>query len=83
MTIKTMEYIHKLLLANYESANSLYCGARDRLNDMEDFELHLETKEARKSFGVSVSNQKEYVEDCWKKRCEASAALEDFESKEW
>lgn len=84
MTIKTLNYIHQLLLANLESAKVMYRNARDRLNEMEDFLLQIDEEgDARESYTTSISNQKEYVNDCFEKYSAASEALDDFEGKMW
>lgn len=83
MKINTLEYIHKLLLANAESMAATYRGARDNLNGMEDFQLTLDEPELLESYKRSTDKQKAYVDECWKARCAADAALEDFENQEW
>lgn len=70
-------------MANSESEALSYRNARDRLNAMEDFQLTLDDPKLLESYKRSAERQKSYVEDCWKKHCSASAALEDFENQEW
>ena len=76
MTVKTLEYIHKLLIereaaarAEHDMARTEYDAAIKRLrdNDLTEFEL-----------GKAVT-----AGSCMKAHSEARDALKDFESVEW
>lgn len=83
MKINTLEYIHRLLFAASESENTAYRAARDLLEEMESRRLTLGDPYELDAIKSGITNQKAYIDECWKKRCAASAALEDFENQEW
>ena len=75
MKINTLEYIHDLLKKDYELTSDMYKAAsrvRDRMQDAPDG-----------AEADDLARQIECVDECWKKRCAAAAALEDFEDQEW
>ena len=79
MTIKTLEYIHKLLIEREAAARAECNAARKQLND--DDSKELET-------GVIINGAlaKEHEDtacSCMKAHSEARDALKDFESAEW
>lgn len=71
MTIKTLEHIHKLLMDEADRTDNAYKSMRDIVTT------------ARANNQPNADFLAEQQDKAWKKRLEASRALEDFEEKEW
>ncbi|MCD8331157.1 MAG: hypothetical protein LUB63_01310 [Oscillospiraceae bacterium] len=71
MTIKTLEYIHRLLIQAKAETKKAYNAARDLQHQYE------ETGDPR------MAAQEEVAEALMHRHFEAHNALEDFESCEW
>jgi dynactin complex subunit len=74
MTIKTMEYIHKLLIEKEQHTSFEYSKARA-------LEHHYE--EAEEPDKELIKTQKEAADELAVIHVEALYALDDFESHEW
>lgn len=72
MNIKTLEYIHKLLLEDVDSKAKAYKSASDLQHDYEERDLAPLAKE-----------QEERADECMKLHFAAADALEDFERHDW
>lgn len=75
MTIKTLKYIHELLLENEAEAKFVYKNARKLQHEYEESESE-NAEELAKS-------QATWADDCMKAHTEALNALNDFESQDW
>lgn len=73
MTIKTLEYIHRLLIEEDRKTNDVYRAAR---NLQHEYEEHDDDK-------VWVASQEKAADELMNIHFAASRALEDFESQEW
>ena len=71
MTIKTLEFIHKLLEEEVKKTNGAYIKIRN---------LATEAREEEQPNADTLSEQQEIA---WKKTTEAKDALYEFEQKEW
>lgn len=75
MNIKTLEYIHQLLIDNAKEAKFVYENARKLQHEYEESESE-NAEELAKS-------QESWADDCMKAHSEALKALNDFESQDW
>lgn len=73
MTIKTLEYIHKLLIAEDRRTNEAYRGARELQHEYEE---HGASKDL-------IASQEKAADEFMHIHFAASNALEDFESHGW
>lgn len=73
MTIKTLEFIHKLLKDEDCRASANYRAARDLQHEYEDHDADKEL----------IRQQTEAADELMLLRNQASNALLDFESQEW
>ena len=74
MTIKTLEYIHRLLIEEETKTNEVYKAARKLQHEYEESE----------TAGRDLAKKQEAVADEYMKtHIAAENALEDFESHEW
>lgn len=73
MTIKTLEYIHKLLVEEERKTNEVYKGARRLQHEYEE-------NEAPKDL---IKRQEEAADVYMHEHSAAVDALNDFESHEW
>lgn len=79
MTIKTLEYIHNLLIEREAAARAEYGAARKQLSDDD-------SKELETGAPINVALAKEHKDtacSCMRAHSEALDALKDFESVEW
>lgn len=74
MTIKTLEYIHRLLIEEKTKTNEVYKAARKLQHEYEESET------ADRSL---VKEQEAAADEYMKIYLAAENALEDFESQEW
>lgn len=74
MTIKTLEYIHRLLLEEEAKTNEVYKAARNLQHEYEESET------ASKSL---VKGQEAAADEYMRTHIAALNALEEFESHEW
>ena len=74
MRIKTLEFIHQLLLTEKEKRDAAYKAACDLLNTSQECEAP-----DRKL----IAEQREAVDEFMKEYFVALNALEDFEGEEW
>ncbi len=74
MTIKTLEYIHRLLVVEEAKTNADYKGARKQQYEYEESET------ADKDF---IEKQKAAADKYMKIHIAAANALEDFENHGW
>ena len=74
MNIKTLEYIHGLLIEAETETNAYYKGARKLQHEYEESET------AGKDL---IKRQEAAADEYMRKHIEASNALEDFENHEW
>lgn len=73
MTIKTLEYIHRLLIEEKAKTNEVYKAARKLQHEYEE-------RDADRSL---VKEQEAAADEYMKIYFAAENALEDFESQEW
>lgn len=74
MDIKTLEYIHRLLIESADSAEKAYKSARELRQEYEEREEYEECE---------ASRRKTAVQKCREAYNAATCALENFESQEW
>ena len=74
MKINTLEHIHRVLMSERERTQKEYRVSRD---------LQIKYEEAENPVKELIKMQTEEANALWDKYCKASAALEDFEAKEW
>lgn len=74
MTINTLEYIHKLLIAEEKKTGEVYKNSRNLQHEYEESET------ASKDL---IKRQTEYADEFMREHLAAANALEDFESREW
>lgn len=74
MTIKTLEYIHRVLIDAEKLTEREYSEARKRQHEFEEIEP---------AEPDLVGSQKAAADLLMKEHSAAMAALNDFESKEW
>lgn len=74
MTIKTLEYIHRLLIEEEAKTKEIYKAARKLQHEYEERET------ADKGL---VKRQEEAADEYMKIHIAAEIALEEFESREW
>lgn len=74
MTIKTLEYIHALLIEKEQQANEVYKKSRKLQHEYEESET------ASKDL---IKRQTEAADGYMHEHIAAANALEDFESQEW
>ena len=74
MTIKTLEYIHNLLIKREAATCAEYDAA---------LKLHREYENSETADETLVKNQADAACSCMKAHSEARDALKDFESVEW
>lgn len=74
MTIKTLEYIHTLLIAQEQKASEVYKNSRKLQHEYEESET------ASKDL---IKSQTEAADEFMHEHLVAVNALEDFESHEW
>lgn len=75
MTIKTLEFIHKLLKEEEARQQNALHIARANLNAQRDKE------EAGEK--TNIATYEDLYNKCFSNHCHALRALEDFEQKEW
>ena len=73
MTIKTLEYIHKLLQDEERKTNEVYRAARDLEYEYRDKGVDREL----------IKRQQAAADEYQEIHCNAWNALDDFESQEW
>lgn len=73
MTIKTLEYIHKLLQDEEWKTRQVYKSARDLQNEYEE----------RNADKALIKSQEEAADQFMEAYFAALHALEDFENQEW
>lgn len=73
MTIKTLEYIHKLLIEDERKTNEDYKGSRKLQHEYEDHDAPKDL----------IARQTEAADGYMHKHLAALDALTDFESHEW
>ncbi|MBO4944496.1 MAG: hypothetical protein J6C91_04450 [Muribaculaceae bacterium] len=73
MTIKTLEYIHKLLIEEERKTKEVYRGARRLQHEYEETSEHKDL----------IERQTEAADGYMHEHLAAVNALEDFESHEW
>lgn len=74
MTIKTLDYIHKMLIAEEEKTKKIYEEAR---------KLHHEYEESDSADEKLVESQAAAADEYMKQCLDAVNALLEFESHEW
>ena len=79
MTIKTLEYIHNLLIEREAAARAKCNAARKQLNDDDSKELETGVP----INGALAKEHKDAACSCTRAHSEALDALKDFESVEW
>lgn len=72
MTIKTLEYIHQLLMEKEAETGKIYKNVLKLQHENEELEE-----------GKKMDSLKEFVVECMKIHAKAASALEEFESQEW
>lgn len=81
MTIKTLEYIHHVLIEKESHANLSYQNARKLQYEFEDNEeMKAELPEV---YARLVREQKEAADNFYKIHTQAESALIEFESFDW
>ena len=81
MTIKTLEFIHNILLEKESHANLTYQNARKLQYDFEDNEEMKE--ELPEVYARLVREQKEAADNFYRIHTQAQNALIEFESVDW
>lgn len=81
MTIKTLEFIHNILLEKESHANLAYQNARKLQYDFEDNEEMKE--ELPEVYARLVREQKEAADNFYRIHTQAQNALIEFESVDW
>lgn len=71
MTVKTLSYIHKLLVLKEENYLSMYNDARKAQYDAEDAQ------------SPDAEQKKRTADTFWEMLSESSDALQDFENQDW
>lgn len=74
MTVKTLEYIHTLLIAQEQKTSEVYKNSRKLQHEYEESET------ASKDL---IKSQTEAADEFMHEHLAAVNALEDFESQEW
>lgn len=74
MTINTLEYIHRLLVAEEAKTNEVYKAAR---------KLQHEYEESETAYKSLAKEQETATDEYMKIHIAAENALEEFESHEW
>ena len=74
MTIKTLEYIHELLIEKEQQTNEVYKNSR---------KLQHEYEESETASNDLIKRQTEAADGCMREHIAALNALEDFEGQEW